>query len=160
MRLDATPSRVYSNRVEDDPAADRPPDPEQLAGQEIRRLREARGWSQQETARRMEPFGYRWHQTMIAKIESGTRPLRVNELTDFAALFDVAPAALLMPWSRMPLEEVEARIAELEPALEEAQALADKASSASREALNIEARLGLLRQRRDYLTKGRGGVQA
>ena len=108
----------------------------------------------------MEPFGYRWHQTMIAKIESGTRPLRVNELTDFAALFDVAPAALLMPWSRMPLEEVEARIAELEPALEEAQALADKASSASREALNIEARLGLLRQRRDYLTKGRGGVQA
>jgi transcriptional regulator with XRE-family HTH domain len=140
-------------RVEHDAA--RPPrasSPEATAGEELKSLRMARGWTQEKEAKLLAAqTGRAWHQTTIARIEAGTRPLRVNELTDFAELFDVQPAALLRPWSDMPPEAVEAMIAELEPALEKAQALADKAENARLEALNIEARLNLLRRRRDYL---------
>jgi transcriptional regulator with XRE-family HTH domain len=72
-------------------------DPEALAGQEIRRLRVARKWTQEEVTRRMKAYGYDFHQTMIAKIEAAQRPLRVRELADFAAMFGVAPHELLYP---------------------------------------------------------------
>jgi transcriptional regulator with XRE-family HTH domain len=132
-------------------------DPELMAGQEIQRLRRARGWSQDEVARKMKPYGYDFNQALISRIELGQRPLRVRELVDFAALFGLQPAALLKPWPQMSLESVEAAIAELEPALEQAEALAGKAESARREALTIEARLNLLRQRQNALKGGKGG---
>jgi transcriptional regulator with XRE-family HTH domain len=68
---------------------------EELAGRELRRLRTAAGWSQEEVARRMDAYGYRAHQTTIAKIESADRPLRLNELADLCDLFGVTPAGLL-----------------------------------------------------------------
>lgn len=120
------------------------PEPEKLAGLEIRRLREARGWSQQELARRMASFGYQWHQTMIARIEAGSRPLRVNELTDFAALFGVTILDLTIP--KVSLEDAADEIARLEPEL---KAAAEKFESAEK-AVDIKAgRLKELTDARD-----------
>ena len=73
------------------------PDPEVQAGRALRRLRTARGWSQEEVGRRMKAYGYDFHQTMIAKIEAAQRPLRVRELADFAALYGMEVHELIYP---------------------------------------------------------------
>lgn len=78
-------------------ASDGRPDPEVQAGIALRRLRTARGWSQEEVARRMKAYGYDFHQTMIAKVESAQRPLRVRELAGFAALFGMEVHELIYP---------------------------------------------------------------
>ena len=57
-------------------ASEERPDPEVQAGRALRRLRTARGWSQEEVGRRMKAYGYDFHQTMIAKIEAAQRPLQ------------------------------------------------------------------------------------
>jgi hypothetical protein len=81
------------NRVENEPqpglTGDGRPDPEVQAGRALRRLRTARGWSQEEVARQMKAYGYDFHQTMIATFEAAQRPIRVRELADFAALYGV-----------------------------------------------------------------------
>lgn len=69
--------------------------PEDVAGRELRRLRIARGWSQEDVARRMSAYGYDWHQTMVAKTEAAQRPLRLNEAVDLCRLFGVPADALL-----------------------------------------------------------------
>jgi transcriptional regulator with XRE-family HTH domain len=71
--------------------------PEQIAGRQLALLREERGWSQSEVARRMEASGYNWHQTTVGRIESGKRPLRLNELVHLAAMFGVSPIRLIVP---------------------------------------------------------------
>src|SRR5690242_13035242 len=71
--------------------------PEQIAGRKMALLREERGWTQAETARRMKPYGYSWAQSTVARIESGQRPLRLNEVVHVAALFGVSPIELLVP---------------------------------------------------------------
>ncbi len=63
----------------------------------VHRLREERGWSQAEVARRMGAYGYRWHQTTVGRIESGDRPLRFNEVIHVAALFGVSPIQFFVP---------------------------------------------------------------
>jgi transcriptional regulator with XRE-family HTH domain len=73
------------------------PDPEEQAGRALRMLRIAKGWSQAEVARRMQAYGYDFHQTTIAKIEFAQRPLRVRELADFAALYGVQVHELVYP---------------------------------------------------------------
>jgi transcriptional regulator with XRE-family HTH domain len=78
-------------------ASEERPDPEVQAGRALRRLRVARGWSQEEVGRRMKAYGYDFHQTMIAKIEAAQRPLRVRELADFAALYGVEVHELIYP---------------------------------------------------------------
>jgi transcriptional regulator with XRE-family HTH domain len=78
-------------------ASEERPDPEVQAGHALRRLRTARGWSQEEVGRRMKAYGYDFHQTMIAKIEAAQRPLRVRELADFAALYGVEVHELIYP---------------------------------------------------------------
>jgi len=69
--------------------------PEALAGQRLHEFRKERGWSQQEVADRMAAYGYSWHQTTIAKLEAGVRPLRINELVNLALLFGMRPAAFI-----------------------------------------------------------------
>jgi transcriptional regulator with XRE-family HTH domain len=71
--------------------------PEQLAGRLLASLRKERGWSQAEVARRMRPYGYSWVQSTVGRIESGERPLRLNELVHVAAMFGVSPLQLLVP---------------------------------------------------------------
>lgn len=70
-------------------------DAEESAGRELRRLRTACGWSQEQVALRMDAYGYEWHQTTVAKIEGAQRPLRLNELADMCDLFGVTLAGLL-----------------------------------------------------------------
>ena len=73
------------------------PDPEAQAGRALRRLRLAQGWSQEEAAKRMQAYGYDFHQTTIAKIEAAQRPLRVRELAHFAELYQVGIQELINP---------------------------------------------------------------
>ena len=138
------------------------PDPEVQAGRALRRLRLSRGWSQEEVARRMQAFGYDFHQTMIAKIEAAQRPLRVRELADFAALYDVEVQELIYPPSGS-LEEAAQEIQELEAqrekVREQARALESRLSeihsaliateseygSSSRELAVLDERLDFLR---------------
>ena len=65
------------------------PTPEQIVGHQVRLLRQGRGWSQQEVAEKMRAYGYKWSQATVTRLESATRPIRVNELADLAMLFDV-----------------------------------------------------------------------
>ena len=78
-------------------AADGHPDPEVQAGRALRRLRRARGWSQEEVAQRMKAYSYDFHQTTVAKIEAAQRPIRVRELADLAALYGVEVHELIYP---------------------------------------------------------------
>jgi transcriptional regulator with XRE-family HTH domain len=71
------------------------PTPEQLVGRQVRLLRQGRGWSQQEVAEKMRAFGYKWSQATVTRLESATRPIRVNELADLAMLFSVPATQFL-----------------------------------------------------------------
>jgi transcriptional regulator with XRE-family HTH domain len=107
------------------------PDPEVQAGRALRRLRTARGWSQEEVGRRMKAYGYDFHQTMIAKIEAAQRPLRVRELADFAALYGMEVHELIYPPAGS-LREVSKEIAALNDQLR----VADKDVQTRRQALD------------------------
>jgi transcriptional regulator with XRE-family HTH domain len=144
------------------------PDPEVQAGRALRRLRLAKGWSQEEVARRMRIFGYAFHQTMIAKIEAAQRPLRVRELADFAALYGVDVQDLFYPPSGS-VSEIENEIAEVKEMLKKAMermafaydmqaALRSKmeeadmdAALSSRDAALLDTRLTSLLKERDQL---------
>jgi transcriptional regulator with XRE-family HTH domain len=60
----------------------------------VRQWRHARNWSQEEVAERLRRHGFEMHQTTVAKIERGTRPLRVAEASALAAIFEVPPLAV------------------------------------------------------------------
>jgi transcriptional regulator with XRE-family HTH domain len=111
-------------RVTEKPAwpmpADRP-DAEKRAGQQLRLLRTGRGWALREVAERMKAYGYNWHQTIVAKTETGQRPLRLNEALDLASLFGVSLTSLLAPTGGAEsLDEMRAEAAVLRSALEDA----------------------------------------
>jgi len=62
----------------------------------IRQVREGLGWSQRELADRMAAYGFTgWSQSMLAKIEAGTRGVGVDELVCLAFAFGVSPVALM-----------------------------------------------------------------
>ena len=138
------------------------------AGRALRRLRLARGWSQEEVAVRMTAYGYDFHQTMIAKIEAAQRPLRVRELADFAALYGVEIQDLVYPPTRSLLE-IDREIAEVTARLKTVQTQATAASHhleaarktmheaeaafqvSAAEAAVVEGRLASLRDDREKL---------
>ena len=62
---------------------------EQVLGKRVAELRQARGWSQDELARRMTDAGFHWRQTTVAKTEKADRPVRVNEAATLMQLFGV-----------------------------------------------------------------------
>ncbi|KAB8196813.1 helix-turn-helix domain-containing protein [Nonomuraea phyllanthi] len=63
---------------------------EAIFGVRVRELRQARGWSQEELADRLtQQAGLQFHQTQIGKVESGTRPIRLNEAAALALIFNV-----------------------------------------------------------------------
>jgi transcriptional regulator with XRE-family HTH domain len=70
---------------------------EQHVGQQIREHRQAAKLSQAELAARVTAKGYTVQQSTVAKIELGTRPIRVAELYVFAD-------ALQVPWVRFLLD--------------------------------------------------------
>jgi hypothetical protein len=77
-------------------------DPETFAGHQLRRLRQARGWSMREATEYLnQRYGYHWHQSVLAKVETAQRPLRLNEMFDLASLFGV-PLRELVPFTGWP----------------------------------------------------------
>ena len=75
--------------------AENMPTPEQLVARQVRLLRQGRGWSQQEVAEKMRAYGYQWSQATVTRLESASRPIRLNELADLAILFSVPVAQFL-----------------------------------------------------------------
>lgn len=146
------------------------PTPEELAGEEVRRLRLARRWSQEEVARRMSAAGHsNWHQTTVGKTELATRPLRLNEAVALAGLFEVPVTQLVAPITLRPediqaeLDTVEERWAKLQAEYRAAQAEQDTAAMAAAQAQEAAAaaanELGRFRARLDYLAGLRSILQ-
>jgi transcriptional regulator with XRE-family HTH domain len=69
-------------------------DTERTIGRNMRRIREKLELTQQEVAERMLKSGFRFHQTQIAKMERGERPIRVNEWIAIARALGVSIDAL------------------------------------------------------------------
>ena len=72
------------------------------AGKDFRervvRMRERRGWSQSELARRAsEHLPRPLSQSAVSRIETGDRAVTIDEAHALAAAFDVEPAALIAP---------------------------------------------------------------
>lgn len=59
--------------------------PEETFGQQMQRIRKARGMSQDDLCRVLAGTGVPPHQTTISKLEGGHRPLRLNEACAIAA---------------------------------------------------------------------------
>lgn len=62
--------------------------PEERLGERMRALREGRGWSQRELAKRMQDRGLNWFQSTVGKTETGGRPVRVDEAAVLAELLE------------------------------------------------------------------------
>jgi transcriptional regulator with XRE-family HTH domain len=96
---------------------------EKSFGEKVRQWRRERNWSQEDVADKLRMQGFDMHQTTVAKIERGTRPLRVAEAAAIATLFRVSPLAVflgppptLTPW---PLEQLHDVIASAKNTLDE-----------------------------------------
>ena len=113
--------------------------PRELFGEAVRTLRRARGWSQEDLARKMTDAGYPMHQTTLAKLESGVRPTSVDELVALGALLNVDPRDLI----RVPADQgAEREVGEAMLALQEV--------TAEMEEINRE--MEALARRREALT--------
>ncbi len=73
----------------------KPLEGEALVAHNLKVLRKAARLSQEDMAERMTRLGFKLHQTQIAKIENGTRPVRFDEVIGLAKALSV-PAANFM----------------------------------------------------------------
>lgn len=67
---------------------------ERRFGEVVRGWRQDRNWSQEDVAERLRHQGFEMHQTTVAKIERGARPLRVAEATALAEVFEMPVMAV------------------------------------------------------------------
>ncbi|MGW5530257.1 helix-turn-helix domain-containing protein [Streptomyces xanthochromogenes] len=65
----------------------------------VRRLREAKGWSTYDLSRLLAAAGRPIAASAIAKVERAERRVDVGDLTAFAAVLRVNPTALLLPFT-------------------------------------------------------------
>jgi transcriptional regulator with XRE-family HTH domain len=72
-----------------------PGSPAYAFGRKIWELRKARGWKQEDLARRLTAAGRPMHQTSVARLELGTHPTGIADIAALAAIFEVPAAALL-----------------------------------------------------------------
>jgi transcriptional regulator with XRE-family HTH domain len=63
----------------------------------LRAVREERGISQAELARRMADRGWPWHQQTVGRVEAGQRVVRLGEAKDLAAILETTIDALGEP---------------------------------------------------------------
>ncbi|MBC6462620.1 helix-turn-helix transcriptional regulator [Actinomadura sp. HBU206391] len=82
--------------------------PEERFARNLRERREAMGLSQAELAERMVEAGHAFHQQTIARVENGTRAVRLNEAEQFARVVNSTVADL----TRQPAEAVAAHLLE------------------------------------------------
>jgi transcriptional regulator with XRE-family HTH domain len=66
-------------------------------GARVRGIRKARGLSQEDLAQALSDTGRSYHQTTVAKLESGTRPTSIEEVYVLAVLLDVPVSDLVVP---------------------------------------------------------------
>ncbi len=126
---------------------------EKILGQKVRQLRTERGWSQEQLAEKLNGLGWAVHQTTIAKLEAGSRPIRIAEADTLAVAFGLPIEAMWYmpvtgePWSlsamRDAVKEVDRTIAHLEETLRSITlALADRQAERMRlvQAMNEAAK--------------------
>jgi transcriptional regulator with XRE-family HTH domain len=70
---------------------------DRAVGALLREVRERRGLSQADIVRAVEERGVAWHQTTVAKIEAGTRPLKASEALALAFSLQMAVGDVLNP---------------------------------------------------------------
>ncbi|MFF4566198.1 helix-turn-helix domain-containing protein [Streptomyces sp. NPDC001435] len=73
----------------------------------VRRIREARGWSTYDLSRLLKAAGRPIAPSAIAKVERAERRVDVGDLTALAAALGVNPSALLLPLKDGPADSVE-----------------------------------------------------
>jgi len=105
---------------------------EKRFGEVVRGWRLDRNWSQEEVAEKLRYEGFEMHQTTVAKIERGSRPLRVAEAAAIGAVFDMPVMAVFelslpndAPWWSRDSQPTPQR--EKQEQLERARELADHA---------------------------------
>jgi transcriptional regulator with XRE-family HTH domain len=131
---------------------------ELLAGSNLRALRTVRHWSLREATERFNAkFGYSWHQTVLAKAETGERPLRLSEAIDLASLYGASLSDLigtLAPDFTLTAEELDAQIALARKRAQEAQErlleALKRATAAEGDALEARFAADQARERRSY----------
>ncbi|NTY59096.1 helix-turn-helix domain-containing protein [Mycolicibacterium sphagni] len=90
---------------------------EKRFGELVRQWRQERNWSQDDVALFLRDQGFEMHQTTVAKIERGARPLRVAEAAALADLFEMPPMAVFgLAQVEDPATLVDSRHVELEQA--------------------------------------------
>jgi transcriptional regulator with XRE-family HTH domain len=103
-------------------------------GDLVRQWRRERNWSQEQVASMLRLEGFDMHQTTVAKIERGARPLRVAEAAAIAYIFGVPPLAI---FQGRPPEGYPDTIKELQEALrrqeESAKRVADQLNSVAKQ---------------------------
>ncbi len=109
-------------------------DAERIIGAKFRALREEHGWTQADVSDRLAALGVPLHQTNVAKLEKGRRPLRVAEAFALAQVFGMPPAAVFyMPTDGLTvdMEYATMRLFELDSeARERRQELIEKIDAA------------------------------
>lgn len=73
----------------------------------VRRVREARGWSTYDLARLLREAGRPIAPSAIAKVERAERRVDVGDLTALAVVLGVNPSALLLPMKDGPADSIE-----------------------------------------------------
>jgi transcriptional regulator with XRE-family HTH domain len=117
-------------------------EPDAIVARRVRQLREQTGLTQRQVADLMTAAGHRMHQTTVAKIEAGDRPVSVGEAVRLAGVFGVAMDALLtepavdderqraiaeLVDAQVAIRSLEHEVAERQKALDRAQILRDDA---------------------------------
>ncbi|MGW3347766.1 LuxR C-terminal-related transcriptional regulator [Nonomuraea rubra] len=106
---------------------------EVIAAWRVRELRQALGWTQQDVAERLRVFGVSLDQSSVARIESGSRLIRLSEAIAFAKVFDIDLERLIsVPRDAEALSMLEDRIEALENEVAEAAAAAQQAIAYAR----------------------------
>lgn len=101
--------------------------PSKLFSWNVRAERLSRHWSQAELAERVSDFlGTTLHQTTVAKIESGSRSVSVDEAAAFAIALDVPIDRMLyeeaLDWTQYTLDSIQREIETAQESLGEAEA--------------------------------------
>ena len=107
---------------------------EKRFGEVVRGWRLDRNWSQEEVAEKLRYEGFEMHQTTVAKIERGARPLRVAEASAIGAVFKMPVMAVFelslphdAPWWSSGSDSEPTPLREKQELLERARELSDRA---------------------------------